>query len=131
MTSPGIESPVVAACHPGMVETPSVELNPAQIAILGNLLKAGFEFVPLQHVARYLPVQKNGFIAILDPSAGKLGIFGQVGYRIGEGMGVLVEKKQGKAFVWKTQSVDATPALLEDCERFKQELNELLQGLVQ
>jgi hypothetical protein len=114
-----------------MAETTPVELSQAQISILQNLLKAGFEFVTLEHVTRYLPVQKNGFIALLDPSAGKLGIFGQVGYRMSNGVGVMVEKKGGKAFVWKNQSVEATPALLEACERFNEELNELLQGPVQ
>ena len=114
-----------------MAEIPSPELTPAQISVLEKLLQAGFEFVPLEHVVRYLPVAKRGFIALLDPSGGKLGIFGQVGYRIGEGVGVLVEKKEGKAFVWKNQSVEATPSLLEACERFKRELNELLEGPVQ
>lgn len=85
----------------------------------------------LEHVARYLPVGKNGFVALLDPSAGKLGIFGQVGYRMGGGVGVMVEKREGKAFVWKNQSVVATPELLEARERFKRELNELLQGPAQ
>jgi hypothetical protein len=114
-----------------MPEIPPVELTAAQISILGNLLKAGFEFVTLEHVVRYLPVQKNGFLALLDPAAGKFEIFGQAGYRIGEGVGMLVEKEGGKAFVWKGQSVEATPALLEAFEGFKNELKNLLGGPVQ
>ncbi len=114
-----------------MPETAPLELTPAQILILQSLLKSGFEFVPLSHVVRYLPVQKDGFVALLDPSGGKLEIFGQAGYRIGEGVGVLVEKEQGKAFVWKGQSVEATTALLEGFERFKQGLKDLLAGPAQ
>jgi hypothetical protein len=114
-----------------MADIPPVELSQAQISVLQNLLKAGFEFVTLEHVVRYLPVQKYGFVALLDPAGGKLGILGEAGYRMGEGVGVLVEKSGGKAFVWKSQSVDATPALLEAYGRFKQELNGLLQGPVQ
>jgi hypothetical protein len=114
-----------------MAETPSPELTPEQIAALQRLLKAGFEFVQLEHVVRYLPVEKNGFVALLDPSGARLGIFGQIGYRIGEGVGMLIESQDGKAFVWKNQSVEATPALLETYARFRGELEELLQGRVQ
>jgi hypothetical protein len=114
-----------------MPENPSLEMTPAQVSILQSLLKAGFEFVTLEHVVRYLPVQKNGFLALLDPTGGKLEIFGQTGFRIGEGVGVLVEKKEGRAFVWKGQSAAATPALLEAHESFKTELKNLLGGPVQ
>ncbi len=114
-----------------MPENPPLDLTPAQISILQNLLQAGFEFVQLAHVVRYLPVQKNGFVALLDPSRGKLELFGLAGYRIGEGVGVLVEKTEGKAFVWKNRSAEATPTLLEGFERFKRELKELLGGPVQ
>ena len=114
-----------------MPDASPLELNPVQIAVLQNLLKAGFEFVTLEHVARYLPVQKNGFIALLDPSAGKLAIYGQPGYRIGGGVGMLVEKREGRAFVWKNQIVAATPELLAAYERFKSDLETLLLGLAQ
>lgn len=114
-----------------MPENPPLELTPAQISVLQSLLKAGFEFVQLEHVVRYLPVQKNGFVALLDPSAGKLELFGLAGYRIGDGVGMLVEKKEVKAFVWKGQSVEATPTMLEAFERFKIELKDSIAGRVQ
>jgi hypothetical protein len=114
-----------------MADTPLPELTPDQIATLQRLLKAGFEFVQLEHVTRYLPVEKNGFVALLDPAGAKLGIFGQIGYRMGEGVGMLVESPDRKAFVWKKQSVEATPALLETYSAFRKELEELLQGPVQ
>lgn len=111
-----------------MAEAPPPELNPAQIALLQDLLKAGFEFVTLEHVVRYIPVQKNGFVAVLDPSGGKLEIFGQAGCRIGEGVGMLVERREGKVFVWKNQTVRATPDMLAHFERFKLELAMVLMG---
>ena len=114
-----------------MPENPLLELAPAQIATLQNLLKAGFEFVQLPHVVRYLPVEKNGFVALLDPSAGKLQPFGIAGRRLGDGVGVLVDKSEGKAFVWKDKSVAATPALLEAFEIFRNELANLLSGPAQ
>jgi hypothetical protein len=114
-----------------MAETPPLELNHAQIAILQNLLKAGFELVTLEHVARYLPVQKDRFVALLDPSGGRLAIFGQIGYRMGEGVAMLVERREGKSFVWKDQSVPATSELLDAYERFKSDLEALLLGPAQ
>jgi len=77
---------------------------------------------------RYLGVEKSGFVALLDPSEGGLKMFGQSGYRMGRGIGMLVERGAGKAFVWKTESTAATPELLAEYERFKAELKELLGG---
>jgi hypothetical protein len=51
-----------------------------------------------------------------------------VGYRVGSGIGVLVERVGGKAFVWKDQSVPATPELLTAYEKVKNELAALLPG---
>lgn len=114
-----------------MDETPTSELTPGQIVVLERLLKTGFEFVTLEHVVRYLPVEKNGFVALLDPSGGRLKLFGEVGYRIGDGVGMLVAKKEGKAFVWKGRAVRATDELLESYDQFKKELSDLVQGPAQ
>jgi hypothetical protein len=112
-----------------MSETP--ELTPAQIAVLGRLLAAGFKFVAIEHVVRYLPVEKNGFVALLDPSGGRLQIFGEAGFGIGEGVGMLVEKTAGKRFVWKNQSVEATTELLAAFGRFKEELRAIVETSAQ
>lgn len=114
-----------------MPENPPLELTPAQIVILQNLLKAGFEFVQLPHVVRYLSVEKNGFVALLDPSGGKLQPFGVAGRRIGDGVGVLVEQGVGKAFVWKGKSIQATSELLAAFEAFQTQLKGLLAGPAQ
>lgn len=103
------------------------QLVPAQIATLERLSGAGFKFVTLTHVERYLGVEKGGFIALLDPAEERLRIFGQAGLRMGEGIGMLVERGAGKAFAWKQESVVATPALLAGYERFRVELQSLLE----
>jgi hypothetical protein len=43
-------------------------------------------------------------------------------------MAMLVERAEGKAFVWKGESVAATPELLAGYARVKSELRRLLQG---
>ena len=105
-----------------------MDLTPAQVAVLQKFLQTGFRFVTLEHVERYLGVEKEGFLALLDPSAGRLNLFGQVGYRMGRGIGMLVEGGSGKAFVWKNESVVATPELLATYERFRSEVKALLGG---
>ncbi len=105
-----------------------MDLTPAQIATLEDLLKADFKFVTIEHIERYLGVEKNGFVALLDPSEGRLAVYGQVGYRLGNGIGMLVERGEGKAFVWKSESVSATPELLAGYERFRTELQAALRN---
>ncbi len=68
-------------------------------------------------------------ISLLDTSGGTIRIFGQVGYRMGEGIGMLVEQGGGKVFVWHQQSVPASPELLATYDRIREELNELLEDL--
>ena len=101
--------------------------TPTQVATLERFLSAGFTFVTMERYARYLGAEKDGFIALLDPSGGGIKLFSQLGYRIGEGIGMLVERGAGKAFVWKEQAVAATPELLAAYDRFKGELEELLR----
>jgi len=104
-----------------------MELSPAQIATLERFLNSGFRFVTLERMERYLGIEKAGFIALLDPSEGKLVQFGQVGYLFPEGVGMLVERGEGKAFVWKSRAQPATPELLAGYERFRCEVQELLR----
>jgi hypothetical protein len=111
-----------------MAEVRPPELTPAQVAVLEKLLHAGFKFVSLERFARYPAVEREGFVALLDTAAGKVRIFGQAGYRMGEGIGMLMERETEKAFVWHGESVEATPELLAAYNKFKTELNALLES---
>ena len=109
-----------------MSEISPPPLTPAQVARLESLLKAGFLFVTFEQFARYPAVEKAGFVALLDVSGEKVRQFGSLGYQLGNGIGVLIERADGKAFVWKNASVEATSELLATYEKLKKELNELL-----
>ncbi len=102
------------------------KLSPTQVATLEGLLRAGFTFVSIEHFERYLAVEKAGFVALLEISGEMVRKFGGVGYRLGNGIGVLVDRPGGRAFIWKSESVAASPQLLADYERVKNELDELL-----
>jgi len=104
------------------------ELSPNQVRALESLLLAGFRFVTFERYARYPAVEREGFVTLLDISGENVKLFGQVGYHVGDGIGMLVEKGPVKAFVWKSQSVTATPELLSAYERIKLDLRRLLHG---
>jgi hypothetical protein len=111
-----------------MLEAQPKELSPGQVAVLVSLLRAGFRFVTFERYARYPGVERDGFVALLETAGGKVQLFGQVGYHVGGGIAMLVERAEGNAFVWKGESVAATPELLAGYARFKSELRRLLQG---
>ena len=110
-----------------MPEIPASTLSAAQVACLERLLQAGFQFITFEQFARYPAVEKNGFVALLDISRGRVMPFGSVGYHLGNGVGVLIERHGGKAFVWKNESVPATAELLATYESVKRELGELMR----
>jgi len=112
-------------------EISPLPLSAAQIARLESLLKAGYQFTTFEQFARYPAVEKAGFVALLDVSGEKVQQFGSVGYHLGNGIGVLVERAAGRAFVWKNESMEATPELLAAYARVKEELAGLLTESVE
>jgi len=112
------------------MSTPEISpppLDATQVACLERLLKAGFQFVTFEQFARYPAVEKGGFVALLDLSGGKVRQFGSVGYRVGNGIGVLIERGRSQAFVWKNEAAEATPERLAFYEAVKKELIDLLR----
>jgi len=105
-----------------------LDLETSQVAILEKLLSAGFRFVTVERAERYLGVQREGFVALLEPVDGRIKLFGQAGYLMSTGIGMLVERREGKCFVWHDQSVPATPEMLAEYEKFKRELKEIVGG---
>lgn len=109
-----------------MPEVTPPPLHPAQVARLEALLKAGFQFVAFEQFGRYPGAEKAGFVALLDLSGNQVRQYGAAGYHMGNGIGILVERGSGKAFIWKNQTLQATPELMAAYEGFKEELSQLL-----
>ena len=105
-----------------------MELAPAQVTTLEKLLNAGFRFVTVERAEGYLGVEREGFVALLEPAGGQIKLFGQAGYLMSTGIGMLVERREGKCFVWHHQSMPATPEMLAGYEKFKRELKEIVGG---
>jgi hypothetical protein len=101
-------------------------LDPA--SQLQRIYLAGFELQTFDRFPRCVGVVRDGCIAMLVPGTDGFQILGTPGWRMGEAIGVLVEKSGRQVFQNKQEIVDATPERLELLARFKDELKSLLAG---
>jgi hypothetical protein len=95
---------------------------------LQRIYLAGFELQTFDRFPRCVGVVRDGCIAMLVPGTDGFQILGTPGWRMGEAIGVLVEKSGRQVFQNKQEIVDATPERLELLARFKDELKSLLAG---
>jgi hypothetical protein len=93
---------------------------------LQRLYAAGFEFQTFERFANTVGVLRDGVIALLRPTPAGLETIGPPGWRMGEVMGVLVEKDGRKFFQYKSEYVEATAERLEALARFREDLQRLL-----
>ncbi len=93
---------------------------------LQRLYLAGFELQIFERYANSVGVIRDGCIALLRATPAGVEIIGTPGWRMGEVMGVLVEKDGRQVFQAKSEVVDATPERLEALKRFEADLREQL-----
>ena len=93
---------------------------------LQRLYLAGFELQTFERYANSVGVIRDGCIALLRPTPVGLEIIGTPGWRMGEVLGVLVEKDGRQVFQAKSETLEATPERLEALRRFREDLEELL-----
>jgi hypothetical protein len=95
---------------------------------LRKLYAAGFDLQTFERFPKAIGVLRDGCIAFLVPGADGLQILGNVGLRMGESLGPLVEREGKKVFVHKQETVEATPERIATLERFKADLRALLRA---
>ncbi len=93
---------------------------------LQRIYLAGFEVQTFDRFPKCIGVVRDGCIALLVPGIGGLQMLGTPGWRMGEAIGVLVEKDGRRVFQNKQQIVEATPERLEALQRFRDDLKGLL-----
>jgi hypothetical protein len=86
----------------------------------------GFEIETFERFPNSLGLRKGNCIALVQASNDGLKIVGQPGWRMGELLGVLVERAGQRIFQAKSELVDATPERLLELEGFRRELEDLL-----
>jgi hypothetical protein len=96
---------------------------------LQRLYLAGFELQTFDRFPKCIGVIRDNCVALLVPGTEGLQILGTAGWRMGEVMGVLVEKDGRQVFQAKEEIVEATPERLESLRRFRQDLTVLLNAL--
>jgi hypothetical protein len=93
---------------------------------LQRIYLAGFELQTFERYPQSVGVIRDGCIALLRSTPAGLQVIGSPGWRMGEVMGVLVEKDGREVFQAKTEIVEATPERLEALRNFKLDLEQLL-----
>jgi len=99
-------------------------LDPAEQ--LQRIYLAGFELQTFDRFPKCIGVVRDGCVALLVPGVDGLQMLGTPGWRMGEAIGVLVEKDGRQVFQHKHEIVEATPERLELLCRFKNDLKNLL-----
>ena len=93
---------------------------------LQRIYLAGFELQTFERYPNAIGVIRDGCIALLRATPTGLQMIGTAGWRMGEVLGVLVEKDGQQVFQAKAETVEATPERLERLQKFRTDLEELL-----
>src|SRR5436309_12808486 len=95
---------------------------------LQRLYMAGFELQTFDRFPNAVGALRDNCIAFLVPGSEGLQILGNVGWRMGESLGPLVERDGRKVFLHKGEELEATPERITTLERFKYDLKVILRG---
>jgi hypothetical protein len=95
---------------------------------LQRIYLAGFDIQSFERFPKCVGVVRNGCIALLEATADGLRMVGTPGWRMGEVLGVLVEKGGHQVFQAKEETIEATDERLECLRRFRDDLVSLLEA---
>jgi len=95
---------------------------------LQQLYIAGFELQTFERFPKAIGVLRDNCIAFLVPGPEGLQILGNVGWRMGDSLGPLVERGGQKVFVHKEEILEATAERIATLENFKKDLKAILAG---
>ena len=97
---------------------------------LQKLYLAGFELQTFERFPTSVGVLRDGCIALLHAAPQGLENIGTPGWRMGEVMGVLVERDGRQVFLAKSETIEATPEKVEALRRFREDLDRVLSSVV-
>ncbi len=96
---------------------------------LQRLADAGFILQQFDRYPNAIGVVREECIALFQVTPEGLRIIGAPGWRMGEVMGVLVEKEGRPVFQAKAETVEATPERLETLRRFREDVERALTSV--
>jgi hypothetical protein len=101
----------------------SVDLTPQHISILERLHSLGFEIVAFPMYANYVGVRQNNLVALLAPEpSDSFRLYSEPTLLINGNLSARITRHGRDLFVWKSQHVEATPALLSALANFRSQL---------
>jgi hypothetical protein len=104
-----------------------VELTPQQMEMMERLFEAGFRPIAIPPYESALCVRRGECAAMLAPVLnGGLRLLAPPSYLVGGNFGVRIKRGAGESFVWKRTELPATPERLEELEKFRWELTQIL-----
>src|SRR5258707_15194171 len=95
---------------------------------LQRLYVSGFDLQTFERFPKAIGVLRDNCVAFLVPGPDGLQVLGNVGWRMGESLGPLIERGGKKVFVHKEETLEATPERIEILERFRSDLDAILHG---
>jgi hypothetical protein len=104
------------------------ELTPQQMKAIERLFEAGFRPIAIPPYDSALCMRKGECVAVLAPVAnGGLRLLAPASYLVDDNMSVRLKRGGGEVFVWKAKELAATAERLEELEKFRSEIMELLE----
>lgn len=108
-------------------KSPLPDVTAQQIAFLERLRARGFQFVAFPMYANYIGLKKGNCAALLVPVEGRhFKILGEPTYLVSGNLSARVTRDARQWFVWKKESLEASPGRLAELQQFAGELAELL-----
>jgi hypothetical protein len=95
---------------------------------LQRLYVAGFDLQTFDRFPKAIGVLRDNCVAFLVPGPDGLQILGNVGWRMGESLGPLVERDGRRVFLHKQETLEATPERVSTLEKFRTDLKAILGG---
>ena len=95
---------------------------------LQRLYLDGFELQTFERYPNAVGVLRDGCVALLRSTPSGLEVIGVPGWRMGEVLGVLVEKDRRKVFQAKSEVVEATAERLAALQKFREDLQQVLMA---
>jgi hypothetical protein len=93
---------------------------------LQRLYLDGFELQTFERYPNSIGVLRDGCVALLRATPQGLEVIGIPGWRMGEVLGVLVEREGQQVFQAKSELVEATAERLDALHRFREDLIRVL-----
>jgi hypothetical protein len=106
-----------------------LELSPLQMQVLERLVEAGFRPIAIPPYENALCMRKGNCVVALAPvpNAG-LKLLAPATYLVDGNFSVKLKRGDASVFVWKKIEVEATPERLRELERFRTQIQEILES---